>query len=56
MYGCQQQLIHVDDDTLAVLEFICSQANKLTNCAIYYCRQMFFKAHKYVSNYPMIMR
>ena len=53
MYGCQQQLIHVDDDTLAVLEFICSQANKLTNCAIYYCRQMFFKAHKYVSNYEL---
>ena len=53
MYGCQQQLIHGDDDTKAVLEFICSEANKLTNCAIYYCRQMFFKAHKYLSNYEL---
>ncbi len=53
MYGCQQQLIHADKDTLAVLEFICDEANKLTNCAIYYCRQMFFKAHKYVSNYEL---
>ena len=53
MYGCQQQLIHTDDDTKAILEFICSEANKLTNCAIYYCRQMFFKAHKYVSNYEL---
>ena len=53
MYGCQQQLIHTDQDTEAVLEFICSEANKLTNCTIYYCRQMFFKAHKYVSNYEL---
>ena len=53
MYGCQQQLIHTDSETEAVLEFICSEANKLTNCAIYYCRQIFFKAHKYVSNYGL---
>ncbi len=52
-YGCQQQLIHTDDSTKAVLEFICSEANKLSNCAIYYCRQMFFKARKYVSNYEL---
>ncbi|MGL5943191.1 MAG: RNA-guided endonuclease InsQ/TnpB family protein [Waterburya sp.] len=52
-YGCQQQLIHTDSNTVAVLEFICSEANKLTNCAIYYCRQMFFKAHKYVSSYQL---
>ena len=53
MYGCQQQLIHTDNSTKAVLEFICSEANKLSNCAIYYCRQMFFKAYKYVSNYEL---
>lgn len=53
MYGCQQHLIHADSETLAVLEFICSEANKLTNCAIYYCRQMFFKAHKYVTSYDL---
>lgn len=44
MYGCQQILINADDDTRAVLEFICSEANKLANCGIYYCRQMLFKA------------
>ncbi len=49
----QQQLIHEDSETKAVLEFICSEANKLSNCAIYSCRQMFFKAHKYVSNYEL---
>lgn len=53
MYGCQQQLIHTDDSTKAVLEFICSEVNKLSNCAIYYCRQVFFKARKYVSNYEL---
>ena len=53
MYGCQVQLIPTDSERDAVLEFICSEANKLTNCAIYYCRQMFFKAHKYVSNYEL---
>ncbi len=53
MYGCQQQLIYTDDSTRAVLEFICSEVNKLSNCAIYYCRQMYFKAHKYVSNYEL---
>ena len=53
MYGCQQQLIHTNSERDAILEFICSEANKLTNCAIYYCRQMFFKAHKYVSNYEL---
>nr|MDJ0682787.1 hypothetical protein [Xenococcaceae cyanobacterium MO_167.B52] len=53
MYGCQVQLIDTDDSTKAVLEFICSETNKLTNCAIYYCRQMYFKAHKYVSSYEL---
>jgi putative transposase len=53
MYSCQQNLIHANNDIKAVLEFICSEANKLTNCAIYYCRQMLFKAHKYVSNYEL---
>lgn len=52
-YGCQQHLIYTNTDTLAILEFVCSQVNKLTNCAIYYCRQMFFKAHKYVSGYEL---
>ncbi len=53
MYGCQQNLIHANDDTKAILEFICSEANKLANCGIYYCRQMFFKAYRYVKKYEL---
>ena len=49
MYGCQQALIKADSETLAVLEYLCSEANKLTNCGIYYARQMLLKAGHYVS-------
>ncbi len=53
MYGCQKNLIHANDDTKAILEFVCSEANKLANCGIYYCRQMFFKAYRYVKKYEL---
>ncbi|NEO62204.1 MAG: IS200/IS605 family element transposase accessory protein TnpB [Moorea sp. SIO4G2] len=50
MYGCQQHLINTTFDNQAVIEFICSEANKLTNCGLYYCRQMLFKNGKYLNN------
>ncbi|WP_168166530.1 RNA-guided endonuclease InsQ/TnpB family protein [Moorena producens] len=50
MYGCQQHLITTSPENQAVIELICSEANKLTNCGIYYCRQILFKAHKYLNN------
>ncbi|NEP49752.1 MAG: IS200/IS605 family element transposase accessory protein TnpB [Moorea sp. SIO3C2] len=50
MYGCQQHLITTTPENRAILEFICSEANKLTNCGIYYCRQILFKAGKYLTN------
>ncbi|WP_293064304.1 MULTISPECIES: transposase [unclassified Moorena] len=50
MYGCQQHLIATTPENQAVIEFICSEANKLTNCGLYYCRQMLFKAGKYLNN------
>lgn len=53
MYGCQQQLICVDAATRAVLEFVCSEANKLTNCAVYYARQLWFKAGKMIGKYDL---
>ena len=53
MYGCQQHLITTTPENIAVLEFICSEANKLTNCGIYYCRQILFKAGKYVKKYEL---
>lgn len=49
MFGCQQILLHVDPDTQAVIEYLCSESNKLMNCTVYYARQIFFKVHRYVS-------
>ncbi|NJL56828.1 IS200/IS605 family element transposase accessory protein TnpB [bacterium] len=53
MFGCQQVLIKPDKDLKAVLEFICGESNKLHNCAIYYARQMYFKAHRYVKPFDL---
>ncbi|MEO1431691.1 MAG: transposase [Cyanobacteria bacterium J06633_8] len=47
MYGTQQVLIKKPKEVIAVLEYICSEAKKLTNCGIYYSRQLFFKTGKY---------
>lgn len=46
MFGCQQNLISPDKDLKAILEFLCSESSKLTNCGIYYARQMYFKTGK----------
>lgn len=60
-YGCQQILIPLDKELKAILEYICSESAKLTNCGIYYSRQLFFKTgkiptkfdlHKEVGNNP----
>jgi putative transposase len=53
MFGCQQILIRPDKNLAAVLEFICGEANKLHNCAVYYARQMYFKAHEYVRPFDL---
>ncbi|MBW4665995.1 MAG: transposase [Cyanomargarita calcarea GSE-NOS-MK-12-04C] len=42
-YGCQQILISLDKDLKALLEFVCTEANNLINCGIYYSRQFYFK-------------
>ena len=49
LYGCQQHLIKDSEEVMAILELICSESNKLTNCGIYYCRQMLFKANHFVT-------
>ena len=46
MFGCQPNIISPDKYLKAVLEFLCSESSKLTNCRIYYARQMYFKAGK----------
>lgn len=49
MFGCQPILL----ESTPVLEFICSEANKLTNQGIYYARQWFFKTGKYVGKHAL---
>jgi putative transposase len=46
MFGCQQNLINPTKDLKAILEFLCSESSKLTNCGIYYARKMYFKTGK----------
>ena len=43
MFGCQQNLISPNAELKAILEFLCGESSKLTNCGIYYSRQIYFK-------------
>lgn len=52
-YGCQQVLINPSSELKAVLEFVCSESNKLANCGIYYSRQFYFKTGKIPSKYDL---
>jgi len=49
LFDCQQVLIHTDPDTQAIIEDICSESNKVFNCAVYYARQVYFKARRYIT-------
>ncbi|MFP5269069.1 RNA-guided endonuclease InsQ/TnpB family protein [Coleofasciculus sp.] len=53
MYGCQQVLLKPDVELAAILDFICSEANKLTNCGIYYARQLWFKRRWLIGKYDL---
>ncbi|NEO76882.1 transposase [Moorena sp. SIO4G3] len=52
MKGCQQNLIN-NPEVLPVLEFICSESNKLTNCGIYHARQLFFKTKRFINKFEL---
>jgi putative transposase len=54
MFGCQQVRINPDKELKAVLEYLCSESNKLNNCAIYYARQIYFKTEKVVNKFALI--
>ena len=43
MFGCQQNLIRADLEIKAILEYLCSESAKLSNCGTYYARQLYFK-------------
>lgn len=40
-----------DGELSAVLEFICSESNKLYNCTLYLARQIYFKSRRYSNKY-----
>ena len=44
--GVQQILLHPDEGTKAILEYLCQQSGKLYNNGVYYARQYFFKTNK----------
>jgi len=45
-YGCQQNLISPNKELKGILEFLCTESNNLTNCGVYYSRQLYFKTGK----------
>jgi putative transposase len=49
MWGCQQVLIKDDKSILDILEYLCSQSNKIYNCATYYARQIYLKTGKIIN-------
>lgn len=52
-YGCQQILIPLDKELRSILEYICSKSAKLSNCGIYYSRQLFFKTGKIPTKFDL---
>ncbi|MCY7331818.1 MAG: transposase [Pseudanabaena sp. CAN_BIN31] len=54
LMGVQQCLITPDKDLKAILEYICSESNKLHNCAVYYARQIWFKTKRFVTDFDLV--
>ncbi|MBW4595990.1 MAG: transposase [Brasilonema angustatum HA4187-MV1] len=52
-YGCQQVLLNRSLLVHPLLEYLCTQSAKLTNCGIYYGRQVWFKQRKYLGKYDL---
>jgi IS605 OrfB family transposase len=52
-YGCQQALISPNKELRAILEYVCTEANKLSNCGTYYARQLYFKTGKIASKFDL---
>jgi IS605 OrfB family transposase len=58
LFHCQQNLLHdfqIDNKSslFDLLTFICSEANKLSNCVIYYARQLWFKSWKKIGKFDL---
>lgn len=54
LMGVQQCLLSPDQELRAILEYICTQSNSLHNCAVYYARQIWFKAKCGVSGFDLV--
>jgi putative transposase len=54
LLGIQQNQIHSDAETLAILTYLCEQSNSLYNCGVYWARQIFFKTGHIISKYEPI--
>ena len=52
--GVQQILLSPSKDTKVILEYVCSESNKLHNCAVYYARQVWFKSRRFVSGFELV--
>ena len=48
--GVQQILLSTNDETKALLEYLCQQSGKLYNNAVYFARQTFFKTGRLLTN------
>jgi hypothetical protein len=48
--GVQQILLSPNDETKALLEYLCQQSGKLYNNAVYFARQTFFKTGKLLTS------
>ena len=53
VYGCQQVLLNPAQELLAILKFLCIQSHRLTNMGIYFARQIYFKANRYISKFEL---
>lgn len=47
MYGCQPVMLHPEVGTQAILEYLCSESNKVYNSSLYYARQLYFKTKRF---------
>jgi len=54
LMGMQQCLINPDNELKAILAYLCSESNKIHNCALYYARQIWFKTKKFVSGFDLV--
>ena len=53
--GVQQMLLNPDQETKAILQYLCEQSGKLYNSGVYFARQTFFKTSKLlVSKFDLV--